>query len=108
MTQGPKTMLFVLMNSMNALDSLIISPILSPFAGPFNFSRKILLPEAMPGLKLFESGLTVQVSVIGAVDIKAVDAIVVLDTGFRFKFVECNGKMSGAVEFEQRPDLAID
>ncbi len=101
-------MLFVLMNSMNALDSLIVSPILSPFTGPFDFSRKILLPEAMPGLKLFQSGLTVQVSVIGAVDIEAVDAIVGLNTGFRFEFVECNGKMSGAVEFEPRPGLVID
>jgi hypothetical protein len=93
-------MLFVLMNSMNALDSLIVSPIRSPFTGPFDFSMKILLPEVVQGLKLFESGLTIHVSVIRAVDIEAVDAIVGLNTGFRFEFVECNGKMSGAVEFE--------
>jgi hypothetical protein len=69
---------------------------------------KILLPEVVQGLKLFKSGLTIHVSVIGAVDIEAVDAIVGLNTGFRFEFVECNGKMSRAVEFEQRPGLVID
>jgi hypothetical protein len=49
---------------MKVLDSLIVSPILSPFKGPLDFSRKILFPEVVPGLILFERGFTVQISVV--------------------------------------------
>ena len=50
----------VLTNSRSVFDSAIVSPILPPFAGPLDFSRKILFPDCVARLKLLERGLTIR------------------------------------------------
>ncbi len=73
----------------------------------FRFLKKILLPEAVPGLKLLERGFTVQTSgTLKAVVIAGIVAMVRLFG--RFKIVEAKGKISSAVELERSPDLVID